>query len=108
MNKYHFIGVFFRLVLLFVLVIGQVIALEYEQFDNRSDSLTAEQLQGLDEYFSRKLTEEYLSENPESTLPKREQSSSIKPAILHCIQRSNLDPLLAFFDCHQRWFKTKH
>lgn len=85
-----------RLVFLFLLVIGHVIALEYEQFDTRADSLTAEQLQGLDEYFSR---EEYLAE---SILPKRDQSSSRKSALIHCIQRSNFDPFVAFFKCHQR------
>lgn len=98
---------FLYLVLLLVLLIDPMISLSIQHVNIRSDSLTAEQLKGLDEYFSRKLNEEYFEENSsQSTLPKRDDSSNMKH-ILDCIQRSNVNQekskwnfLLILIKCH--------
>ena len=81
---------FLHIVFLLILLIDQVVLLSSRQVDSQSDSLTSEQLKGLDEYFSRKLNEEYLTEISQSTLPKREDSSSMQ-RVLDCIQRSKFD-----------------
>ena len=62
---------------------------EYHEVDTRSDTLTADQLAGLDEYFARKFDVEPLSENTKRNIPHPTEDSMHGPIQLRSISRYN-------------------
>ena len=111
------------LVLLLVLVAGQTAPLydryndnEYRERDNQSNSLTSEQLAELDDYFSRKLNEESLSENldrntryPNENYMAKRDALWTTTEVLDCVRRlkhfqnsSKLDRVTEMLNCYRR------